>query len=289
MSRNQALHILVAVLLFAVITVTQREIDKQELKSLAAGQKLLIFPKPAVLKMASLGHKNLVADYYWLKAIQYLGSCLILQLKPVRLYQYADFITDIDPKFFEAYYYPAVVMTIDRIDPLHNIALLEKGRKNLPEKGEIAYLLGFGYYYFMGERLKAAQNLKEAARLRNYAPYAILASRILAEDNNPELSLSILNELANDPKLANWSASMNQMMAGLKQQKILDQLNQKIAEYENLKHRYPEKLEELVSAGLLSSLPQDPLGGEFFINPQTRQAESTKKFYTGVYRPEGWK
>jgi len=289
MSKNQTTPAAIAVLLFAIIVITQRQIDQSQLKALAAGESLLIFPRPSVVRMASLNHKNLAADYYWLKTIQYLGACIILKSKPVNLYKYAEFITDIDPGFFEAYYYPAVVMTVDRLTPLENIALLEKGRKNLPEKGEIAYLLGFGYYYFMGERLKAAQNLKDAARLRNYAPYAMLASRILAEGNNPELSLSFLSELAKDPKLGNWTGSMNQMIAGLKQRQILDQLNQKIAEYQDLKHHFPEKLEELVAAGLLPSLPQDPLGGKFYLDRQTRQAESTKKFYAGVYRPRGWK
>ena len=80
-------------------------------------------------------------------------------------------------------------MAVDRITPEQNVALLEKGRKNLPKSGEIAYLLGFVYYYFMGEREKAAENLDDAAKLRGYAPYAILAARMRAEANNPDLSL----------------------------------------------------------------------------------------------------
>jgi tetratricopeptide (TPR) repeat protein len=277
-----------ALLLLAAVVYLQNSMDQRQLRSFASGESLVIFPKPSILRAASLGHANLAADYYWLKTIQYLGTCIILKIKPVKIYQYAEFVTDVDPGFFEAYYYPAVVMSVDQITPEQNIALLEKGRKNLPEKGEIAYLLGFAYYYSMGEREKAAKNLEDAAKLRDYAPYAILAARIRAEGNNPDLSLSFLGELTKDPKMKTWAGSVNQMILGLNQRKALDQLNQAIKQFYTTQNRDPVELNELKDKGLIPTIPQDPLGGTFYIDPQTHQAKSTKQFYSGVYKPPGW-
>jgi len=278
-----------AVLLFAGLIVSQNRLDQTRTMVSSQGDAAVYFPKPEIVRLASLGHINLTADYYWLKTIQYLGNCISRKTKPLHLYDYADFVTDISPQFFEAYYYPAAVMITDRITPQQNITLLEKGRRNLPNKGELAYLLGFSYYFFMNDREKAAKNLFEAAKLRNYAPYGILASRIVAEGNNPDLSLSFLQEMYKDPKLGNWTGSMNQMVAGLNQRKDMDLLNKLIEQFKADTGAYPEKLEQLVSSGLTKEIPKDPVGGSYFIDPQTHQAKSSKEFYTGVYRSKDWK
>jgi len=279
---------LLAIALLAGMVFFQRQIDRSQLAASKEGHSLTIFPKPDVVKMASLGHTNLIADYYWLKTIQYQGICLILKIPPKILDKYAQFVTDLDPKFMEAYYYPAVIMIVQQINPRGTIALLEKGRKNLPQEGRIAYLTGLTYYYLMDEREKAAKNLDEAAKLNNYAPYAILAARIRAEGNNPELSLAMLNEFANDPKLSTWKPSMVEMSKGLQQQSILKKLNNLLEQYQAEKNVFPDKLEQLVSAGLISSLPQDPVGGTFYIDPADHQAKSTKEYYTKPYRPKEW-
>lgn len=278
----------IAILLFAGLILLQNLLDRSRIIITTNLEEPVYFPKPEIIRIASLNHINLAADYYWLKTIQYLGACLSQKTKPLHLFDYANFVTDIDPKFFEAYYYPAAIMITDRITPKQNIALLEKGRKFLPDSGELAYLLGFSYYFFMNERDKAAKNLLEAAKLRDYAPYGILASRILAEGNNPDLSLSFLQEMSKDPKLGNWTGSMNQMVSGLNQRKDLDLLNQLIEKYKTDTGAYPEKLEQLVSAGLTKEIPKDPAEGTYYIDPETHQAKSTKEFYTGVYQRKDW-
>jgi len=279
--------VVAAFLLLAGTVLIQHALDRKQLRVLRSGEDEVVFPNASILKVLSLGHSNLVADYYWLKAIQYLGNCLTLKAPPAQMYKYAQFVTDIDPQFFEAYYYPAAVMIADRLAPAETILLLEKGRQHLPQAGELAFQLGFAYYYFEGDRQKAARNLKDAAVLRDYPPYAMLAARILAEGNNPDLSLSLLEELDKGYKLDKWGGSVAQMVAGFNQQKIIIRLNQLIEQFHAEKKRYPDGLPELVSAGLIKALPQDPLGGAFFFDRQNLRAKSTREFYAGVYKSKG--
>ena len=73
-SKRISLAILALMLLAGTICL-QKVMDQRRLRSFASGGSLLIFPKPSILRAASMGHSNLVADYYWLKTIQYLGAC----------------------------------------------------------------------------------------------------------------------------------------------------------------------------------------------------------------------
>jgi len=288
MTLKPAKTALIAALLYVSLFCAQNRLDREQALAFQQSGRLVIFPKPSVVRLASLGHKNLLADYYWLKTIQYLGACIMLKIKPMRLYRYAQFVTDIDPKFFEAYYYPAAVMIVDRISPEQTIALLEKGKKSLPDQGLIPALLGFSYYYFMHDNEQAAQNFDLAAKLRNYAGYAILAARIRGEEGSAEVSLDFLNQLTQDSKMSRWASEINQMIIGLGQHKQLALLNRLIDQYQSLKGQYPNRVSDLVKAGLISQIPQDPMGGNYYIDPETHRAKSTQEFYTGVYRPRGW-
>jgi len=279
---------LVAIICYASMILIQHYLERASRVALMDPDRPVSFPKPSLVKSASLKHHTLTADFYWFKAIQYLGNCLNYQIKPFQLWRYADFITELDPKFLEAYYYPAVVMITDQITPEENVRLLEKGRKNLPDSWEPPYLLGFVYYYFMNEYEKAAENLDLAAKLGGYVPYAIFAARIRAEGGNPDLSISFLEEIINDPKIKAWKSSAEEMVKGVTQRKHLDQLNLLIEEFKARFGSYPSDLEELVKAGLLNSLPLDPMGGIYYLDQKTHQAKSTKEYYTGVYRPKGW-
>jgi len=280
--------VLIAIICYASMILIQYYLEKAGRVAFLDPDRPVLFPKPSLVKSASLEHNTLTADFYWFKAIQYLGNCLLYNIKPFQLWKYADFITEIDSKFLEAYYYPAVVMTTEQITPEENVRLLEKGKENLPASWEIAWLLGFVYYYFMGEYERSAQNLDLAAKLSGYAPYAIFAARIRAEGSNPDLSISFLEEIINDPKTKAWRGSAEEMIKGLTQRKHLDQLNKLIEEFKTRFGNYPSDLKELVKAGLLNSLPLDPMGGTYYLDPETHQVKSSKEFYTGVYRPKGW-
>jgi len=290
MTKNLKIFIagILAIFLYLNLLMFQKDIDRIRKKIFIAGERPLVFPKASVVRLASLGHKNLLADYYWLKEIQYIGKCMEEKIKPFQTYRYADFITDIDPYFFEVYYFSSAIMIFERITPDENIKLLEKGKKYLPNKKQIPFHLGFVYYYFKKNYEKAAENLELAAKISGQLIYAIFAARIRAEKGNLELGAKLIKEMLKDPRAKRWREGAIQFLKGIDQKRILNMLNQKISEYYKLYGRYPERLEELVKMGLLSQIPQDPAEGEFYIDPITHQAKSTKEIYLGVYKPPEW-
>ena len=277
-----------ALLLYLNIIYLQRDLDQIHTGIFVQGERPLIFPRASVVRALSLGHRNLLADYYWLKEIQYLGKCIEQKIKPFQLFRYAQFITDLDPYFFEVYYYTSAIMIAERIMPEEIVKLLEKGKKYLPDKKQIPFHLGFVYYYFLKDYEKSAENLDLAAKISGYLPYALLAARIRAEKGNVDLSMTILQEIIKETGKTRWRGSAIQFLRGLEQKKILEMLNNKVQEYFERFGFWPESLEELVKVGLLKNIPQDPVGGKFYLDPETHQVKSTKEYFVGVYKPPEW-
>jgi hypothetical protein len=74
----------------------------------------------------AFGAEGLLADWYWMRSLQYIGHKLdtatgdvniddLRPLNPRLLYPYLDTATDLDPQFLPAYTYGAVVLPA--IDP----------------------------------------------------------------------------------------------------------------------------------------------------------------------------
>src|SRR5258707_850764 len=94
------------------------------------------------LKGFALGTEGLIADYYYIRSLQYVGDKLVKSksefinlddlrdLNPRLLYPLLDNATDLDPHFIAAYSYGAVVLPA--IDPEKAVRLANKGIANNP-------------------------------------------------------------------------------------------------------------------------------------------------------------
>ena len=98
-----------------------------------ASDDIAYLPSTEFMKVASLGYRELAADLYWFRAVQYYGGYRLSQ-NDIHLFNHlAEMITDLDPNFLGAYKLSAIVITED----LGNFAaaknLMEKGLKNNPD------------------------------------------------------------------------------------------------------------------------------------------------------------
>lgn len=117
----------------------------------------------------TFGMDGLVADYYFMRALQYIGRKLLntkaedinienlRALNPRLLYPLLDNATDMDPHFIAAYTYGALVLPA--IDPEKAIALTSKGIANNPEHWRLYQHLG--YVYWRLERFDEASDTYE--------------------------------------------------------------------------------------------------------------------------------
>lgn len=132
------------------------------------------------LKGYALGSEGLIADWYWILSLQYIGKKIVenqdtdiniddlRSLNPRLLYPYLDNATDLDPKFYAAYSYGAIVLPA--IDPQKAIELTEKGIAANPEKWRLYQYLGYIYWHERNYE-KAAETYDRGSKITGAPPF----------------------------------------------------------------------------------------------------------------------
>lgn len=248
-------------------------------------------PNAAAVKIASLGYYDLVADIYWLQAIQYASTMISQKKVPHDLVLAALFITDLDPDFEFVYIFTGVILTMNGGNAEEIEQVLNKGRQYLPHSWQIAFYLGFVQYFLLHKYEEAAENLEFAAELSGYSYYAVLASRIRAEGGNPRLSIAFLEQILRKSESLRFRHTVERRIKELYIIEHLQFLNSKLESYESLYGRRATSWNDLFRTGLLrpTEMPAHPLQGYYFIAPNTGRAESSVKVSPGVYLPAEFK
>ncbi len=281
------LKLAVLVVLFGGVFFLQREIDATKAQIIKDPGYQLRPPKSSIMKAVSLGHETLVADIYWMRAIQYYANMGELGRIPADLYYLSEFITDLDPRFEYAYYSTGLVLTMEHGNHNHIKTILEKGKKNIPKSWRIPFQLGVSLYFLMNNYEEAAQNLDEACANKGWKPYAFLAARIRAEGGDPMTSIKFLESQLSQTKEPYWREKIEQHIQELWVSVHLQFLNKKLDEYHQKTGLFAESWEELFDAGIMKPLeiPREPFGGRYIIDLETHQADTTTNHKLFVYRP----
>ncbi|HEX8775202.1 MAG TPA: hypothetical protein VF735_16625 [Pyrinomonadaceae bacterium] len=147
----------------------------------------------AAARRVSLGFNGLVADWYWMRALQYVGHKIIkhqsehadVQLDELGsldmrlLYPLLDTTTTLDPQFMAAYEYGAVVLPEINVDEA--VRLLQKGIAANPAAWRLYHHLGY-IYWQRGDYQRASAIYQEGARVPGAAPWMnMMSARLEAE------------------------------------------------------------------------------------------------------------
>ena len=160
------------------------------------------------LKGFALGMEGLIADWYWVRSLQYIGDKMIKSgsdfqniddlsvLNPRLLYPYLETATDLDPHFIAAYSYGAIVLPA--IDPTKAIAITEKGIANNPNEWRLYQHLGY-IYWRIGNYEKAAATYEKGSQIADAAPFMkMMAASMLTEGGSRDTSRKIFQRMLDD-------------------------------------------------------------------------------------------
>ena len=157
------------------------------------------------LKGYLLGAEGLVADWYWILSLQYLGGKIVNStddtinvenlnsLNPRLLYPYLDNATDLDPKFNAAYSFGAIVLPA--IDPDQAIALTKKGIVNNPENWRLYQYLGY-IYWRNKEYNAAAETYETGSKIPGAPPFMRqMAAAMLTRGGSPAVARAMYEQM----------------------------------------------------------------------------------------------
>jgi tetratricopeptide (TPR) repeat protein len=238
---------------------------------------VLYVRSPQVLSRATLSFQALLADIYWIRAVQHYGGTK-LSNDPNKqydvLYPLLDVTTSLDPYFDIVYKFGSVFLAemypAGAGRPDQALALLQKGLRTRPDKWELAQEVGFVYYWWLADYQDAAMWFNRAADMPNAPDWLRpLAAVTLAQGGNRSSSRVLWTEMARNAD-ADWLR--DQATFRLKQLDALDGIDfiQRIVDqYRSRTGAPPASWNDIMRAGLLRGVPPDPSGVPFRLDPAT--------------------
>ncbi|HEX7087870.1 MAG TPA: hypothetical protein VF198_16040 [Vicinamibacterales bacterium] len=240
----------------------------------------LYFTSGDAVGRLALSYKSLLADVYWIRAIQYFAATR-LQHRPIigddLLYPLLDVTTTLDPAFNIAYRFGAIFLAENRRSSLGRpelaVKLLDKGTAQNPHKWQYLYDKAFVYYWYFGDPKTAAHWFGEAARVPDSPEWMPgLAAYMLAQGGDRSSSrflFSQIYETAEHEYMRDMAAFRLRQLDALD---LIDQLNMLLERYERETGEPALTWEPLVRRGMLRGVPTDPSGTPFVIDPLTSRA-----------------
>lgn len=160
------------------------------------------------LKGYALGAEGLIADYYWMRSLQYIGDKVakadlsnidiqdLTSLNPRLLYPLLENATDLDPHFMAAYSYGAIVLPA--IDAEKAIAFTKKGIANNPDQWRLYQYLGY-IYWRLGRYKEAADTYDEGAKIQESPQFMRLMSASMQnEGGSRETARSMYTQMRDE-------------------------------------------------------------------------------------------
>jgi hypothetical protein len=252
----------VFILLFIAMLLLQRELDARRVEHGCANTSVPL-PEPCYLRALSLGHEEMVSDFYWVKAVLYEGTEGI-----DRDYRYfssmIDLVTELDPYFQYPYIFGSVILSIVANDPEGSDRLLLDGFAFHRDAWRFPFGLGYNAYFHHGDPRDAARYLSMAATLEGCPAYVPrLASRLYTESGSIDVAIRFLATLVREMEESEERRILETRIEALK---MIQHLEENVARYREETGQNPQQLSDLVQAGYLQCVPNDPYGGRFCLD-----------------------
>lgn len=247
-----------------------------------------LYVRPETARRLSLGFNGLVADWYWLRSLQYVGRKVgayhgdfalddmrtlgIRNLGPL-----LEEATTLDPQFTAAYEFGAVVLP--SIDRDAAIKLIRKGIRENPQDWRLRQHLGY-IYWQAGRFEEASQAYSEGARLPGAPPWmSVMAAQMHTQGGSRNLAREMYRRMYEEAADEQVKALALKRLAQLESLDQRDSLARALADFRTRAGRCPAAWRELAPAlranGFetdASGAPLDPAGFPYALDPVACEA-----------------
>jgi hypothetical protein len=237
-------------------------------------------PEPGMAKLAAFGFDAVLGDYYWMRAVQLVGSPAGPVGRSHHLGRLMDVVTTLDPWVDHAYRFAAVWMTDDEAAVRHANALLERGIAHHPDDWRNRFYLGFNHFFFLRENAAAAATLEPALGLPGAPLYlGRLVARLRSDAGGGEIESAavflseLLRQTADPFAKAEYEKALDEIEAE-RRARTLDAARE---EFRRRHGRDIQRVEDLVRVPppVLHALPPEPHGWEWTLDPGSGQIVSS--------------
>ena len=217
---------------------------------------------PVLMKIFAGEFKGLVADYLLLEAAAFLGGdtkateedweAIGLLFKQTMA---------LDPHFKQSYYMLQSVLPWQAGKCDLAIELLEKSKKHRPWDWLPGFFIGFDYFYFLNDNLKASEYLMEASEIEGSPIILATMGARLAQKagstRNAIVFLKAMHKKTDDEEIREILKERINVLEGV------FILERGVARFRSRFGHSPNTLDELLSKGILKKIPHNPYTGYY--------------------------
>src|SRR5256885_16297355 len=138
--------------------------------------EVLFIPSAKAVKRMSLGYTGLMADLYWVRAVQYFGTHHLAKAKEYDLLDpLLDITVSLDPKLEPAYRFGSIFLAQKPPQgagrPDLAVQLVERGIREIPDDWHLYFHLGFIHYIEEHDYIAAAEAFERGSRVPGAHPF----------------------------------------------------------------------------------------------------------------------
>lgn len=223
---------------------------------------------PTLFKVICGPYKGLIADYLNIKAAVFMGGTWqVTDEDWEAVYTLLKQSLYLDPLFFQTGYYTQGLLAWRPNMHRRAIEMLLYHAEQRYWDWEPMFYVGFNYFYYLKDNESAAKYLKLSAERPGAPPIAAsLAARIAQKAGQTITAIGLLKTMYENaeegPIKKRYEKRLQAHLALFEIEKALNAYKQKFG-------RLPEKLDEVVTEGILRKLPENPFGSPYLYDPQT--------------------
>jgi hypothetical protein len=257
----------------------------------------LYFTSGDAVGRLALSFKSVLADVYWIRAIQYFAATRLQDQPPPRgedlLYPLLDVTTTLDPAFNIAYRFGAIFLSEGRAKGLGRpelaVKLLDKGFALNPHKWEYLHDKAFVYYWVYLDYKTAAHWFAEAAKVPGSADWLPgLAGYMLIQGGDRQSSRFLFGQLLQSAEHEYMRKNARHRLDQLDLLDLIDALDAALDRYARETGTRASTWEPLIARGWVRAVPKDQEGTALVIDPVTGRATvpTESKYFPLPNEPE---
>ncbi len=228
----------------------------------------------SVVRAFSLGFSDVLADLYWLRAVQYYGRERLTQASSFAdLAPLLETAAELDSRFEIVYRYGAVFLSetppIGAGQPKKGVAFLKRGADRNPRNWILRQEQGFLTFVYLDDAIGGAAVLRQASEIPGSSPWLKpLAAKVLADGGKLEASVQMWTVIRDQSAPGVLRDNAEGQLSVVRNRLFARQLQQAIAGYRDRTGDTTSTLDELRARGVISSA-RDLAGAPFDFDPAT--------------------
>lgn len=273
---NKILAVVLVVSYFAVVVPFSQHLQHRPMIV-----KLGFVPNAGVVRFFAGEHRYLAAEMAILKVLFYYGTLvekwqqrIYLAPEYQNMFRTIETAVKLDPYNIDAYYFAQAAFTWEVGHSRDVNRLLDYGMNYRTWDYYLPFFAGFNASYFLRDYPAAAGYMEKAAKISGKPLLANLAARYYYESGEQTVAILFLDEM-----IEKAPTSQERRIYQIRRQALMavNTLTEAVKQFKFRYDRYPSPLEEMVSTGILATIPVDPYGGEFFLDSEGK-IRSTSRF-----------